>query len=192
MAYTKIVWDETKPLSPANLNLMDDGIHAATAKIAELVLAAPAASVTFSSIPAGFKNLLVVVYGFHAGTGFASLNLRFNGDATANAYDSVRRWSTVDGGTTFDFGSFTVMRVGVVNATSRSALSVLIPNYSDSGRRKVAHGSGFLGGTTAATTALTDGGGRWAASTDAITSVLLSPANENWVAGSEFYLYGMR
>ena len=192
MAYTKIEWDEATALSPTNLNLMDDGIFAASAKLGEVVLTDVASSVTFSSIPAGFKNLQVVVYGQHEGTGFVSLNLRFNGSSAAGAYDSLRRWSTVAAGTTFDFGSFTVLRVGVVNASSRSAVGILIPRYSEGGRRKVAYGSGFVAGATDATAALTDGGGRWVASTDAVTSVLLSPSGEDWSAGSEFYLYGWR
>ena len=192
MAYTKVNWSESTDVDAANLDQMDSGIYDSTTKLGEVVLTEAASSVTFSSIPAGYKNLLVVVYGIHAGTGFVSLNVRFNGDGSAGAYDSLRRWSTVAAGTTFDFGSFTVMRVGVVNASSRSALSILIPRYGEGGRRKVAYGSGFLAGATDSMAALTDGGGRWMTSFDAITSVLVSPSGEDWVEGSEFYLYGMR
>lgn len=192
MAYTKVAWDEATPLSPTNLNLMDDGIFDATTKLGEIVLASPAASVTFSSIPSTYTHLYLVVYGLHDGAGFVSLNLRFNGDASGLAYQSVRRWSTVLSGTTFDFGSNTVLRVGVVNGSSRSAVGILIPRYAKVGGRKVAYGSGLLAGPDDASLALTEGGGQWSGATDAITSVFLSANGQNWVSTSEFQLYGMR
>jgi hypothetical protein len=169
----------------------------AVVRIGETVLASPAATVTFPSIPQTYRHLELEIVGRTdaAGTGISGINVRFNGDAGAN-YD----WEFVKGGGT------TASAGNALNATSAlggdlpqaSALAgspgvsrMRIPLYSGTAFHKVLYGlESFKTGTTAASSSA-QATTSWWRSTAAITQIDVIASAGNFVAGSYVGLYGV-
>ena len=154
--------------------------------IATQTLTAAAASITFSSIPQTYTDLVVImIFGQTAGD---DVFLRFNGDTGAN-YSSTR--IAGDGSITSSSrtSSVTGIQPRTPNNPNNTVVSTWIENinnYSNSTTYKTTLGrysypSGF---TTAHT-------GMWR-STAAITSLTLLCNASTWVAGTTATLYGIK
>lgn len=163
--------------------------------IARNVLAADAASVTFSSIPSDYRHLLLVATGRTAESAvFSDVGLRFNGDTAAH-YAS----STISGGSLASNTSFgtTLARYGLIFAGATAPASepgsgyLLIPNYSGTTWKKIGVGlSAFL--DSAGLNNLSGTRHIFWDSTAAITSLtVLVNGGANLLSGSLFELYGV-
>lgn len=167
-------------------------------KIAETILGAAAASVTFSSIPATFRHLRLEI----AARGDAAAEevkalLRFNGDTGANYDGQSSAFLEVDNqvtsealaGTSIDLGS----NIPGANAPASHAcaLAITVLDYARTQWHKAVHAESFHM-LAATTTKLRNvlGGGRWR-STAAITSLTVPVSSGNFVAGSIFTLWGL-
>ena len=156
--------------------------------IASNVLGSSAASVTFSSIPATYRDLIVVVEASSSGASNTNGRLTFNSD-TGNNYNWVLMIG--DGSSATSASSSNTSNIIILeSATStRRVLGIAqIQDYSATDKHK-----STLGRYGNAATATTAAAGRWA-NTAAITSVTIeafSGTGLQWASGSSFYLYGI-
>jgi hypothetical protein len=137
--------------------------------------------VTFSSIPATYKDLIVVVAGTST-SGVAETVIRFNSDST-NTYTRVTMFGT--GSTTGSFaGSAT--GIGFIDALTTQGMSIgHIMDYSQTDKHKtVLIRRNFPADNVAATAA------RWP-NTAAITTVSLTAVSSSLASGTTLSLYGV-
>ena len=156
--------------------------------IASQTLGSAAATVTFSSIPQGYTDLVLVANTAQA-SGNNSLRFRFNGDSGSNYSDTY----LAGNGTTASSGRDTSQTSGISYAGSSTAIEtnyiVQFMNYSNATTYKT-----VLGRSNRASDATAADVGLWR-STAAITSISLAmggsfPTN-NFATGSTFTLYGI-
>jgi hypothetical protein len=150
--------------------------------LATVTLASATSTVTFSNIPATYRDLIFIYNGTSVSAS-VEFGLRYNNDS-GNTYTSV--FAVGDGSAT---GSGTATRtydfVGVAQ-TNRTQNMVSIMDYSATDKHK----------TTLTRNSIPASGvrmcaGRWP-STSAITSIsALVGGGSNWAVGSTFDLYGV-
>lgn len=114
------------------------GLH----KIAQTVLAAPAATIDFSSIPATYETLILTMMG--AGTNASTavtVSCRLNNDSGAT-YDWSNQTtggnSWTNGDTSFQLGGF--FPGANAQAADSGAVDLLLPSYARTTLRKTIHG----------------------------------------------------
>ena len=147
------------------------------------VLASTAASVTFSSIPADYRDLILVCDASSTSGSARGMTLQFNSDTGSN-YSRVLM--SGDGSVA---ASSTItndkMLVGRLAATGGRGISTIqVMDYSATDK----HTSVLSRGNDAASQTLAVAG-RWA-NTAAVTSITLDPGS-NFESGNSFYLYGI-
>ena len=168
--------------------------------IASAVLTANATSVTFSNIPNVYTNLLLTgVVRTDRDATADTLSARFNGDS-GNNYDRIKTRIQSSGVTTDDDRAANLLwiaRCEAAQATAQAFSPVLawIIDYHNTTRYKhLISGLSVNRGAASADTdlVLSLTGGYWR-STAAITSLTLLPdIGTNLVAGSRFYLWGLK
>jgi hypothetical protein len=147
--------------------------------LANVTLGSAVNSVTFSSIPATYRDLVLVLDGVSASD--QTLGIEYNGD-TASNYTFVRMFGTgsgsggSSGGTEKNIGNF---------YTNRSMGKVEIFDYSATDKHKIALSR--MGAASNATFAVAY---RWA-NTAAITSLKVVTQGGNLNTGTTFALYGV-
>jgi hypothetical protein len=146
--------------------------------LATVTLGSSAASVTFSSIPATYRDLILVIVPIRASSNTTSL--RLNG-SSASEYSIVRMFGD-SGGATSDLSSSTLFDIG--NSATNYMSITQIMDYPATDKHKTILSRQGLGSTY--TLALA---GRWA-NTAAVTSVGVS-SGANWDSGSTFSLYAV-
>ena len=158
--------------------------------LATVTLGSSASSVTFSSIPATYRDLILVSSVACTSTG-DTMRLRFNGD-TGNNYNWVFMNGTGSTVTSsqqsnqnqLDFSAF----VGIPTVVGRYNNILQIQDSSATDKHKtILSRTNQDGDTFPGTTALA---GRWA-NTSAITSINVFTSTFNFIAGSRFDLYGV-
>lgn len=165
-------------------------------RISAGVLASPAASFDFTSIPSSYRSLhiILVARGTTAATA-QSVVLRLNNDSAAN-YDTQAMYASATTPASFELLAQTSIQVGTVPASTATAtvaghLLIDLPLYASSTFQKTveAQGAHKVGTATGnLTTRKTSGFWR---STATITQVTLSPAADNFDTGSFAVLYGV-
>lgn len=162
--------------------------------ISSNVLASAAASVTFSSIPATYTDLVLRVNA--RGTTAANIEnctIRFNGDTAANySMTWIRR-----PGTTAVSGRQAATNeawLGYIDASTATAsvfgnIEVYIPNYTGSDKKVF---SAFSAQETNGVTAYLQSTALQWLLTNAITSILIDLDGGSFDTGSSFYLYGIK
>lgn len=164
--------------------------------ISRYVLAAPAATVTFSAIPATYENLVLVGMGATTDAALAeTAYVRFNGDTAAN-YDWQQLYAngaTVTGSATVADTKLTVMSLPGATAPAGEAgnMRVTIPSYARTTFYKTYLSDSFYAYGTANTDLFRlVYAGVWH-SAAAITSVTVFEGGAgNFATGSVFSLYG--
>jgi hypothetical protein len=101
--------------------------------LANITLGSSASSVTFSSIPATYRDLIIVCDTFASGQ--SSIDGRLNGD-TGNSYSTVRMFGTGSsaGSDTYE-GITNRYAVGITN-TTRTTQIIQIMDYSATNKHK--------------------------------------------------------
>ena len=151
--------------------------------LATVTLGSSASSVTFSSIPATYRDLILVMNG-SSSSGFGGALVRFNADSGSN-YNDVLMYGY--GGGTFGSESRANQTSGQIGVTSDtiSTFVVQVLDCSATDKHKTfLSREGFASGETLATA------GRWA-NTSAITSLQVFYASRTFSAGHTFSLYGV-
>jgi hypothetical protein len=156
--------------------------------LATVTLASSAASVTFSSIPATYRDLILVIQSGAVGND-SNVRLRFNGDTGSN-YSYVRMYGTGSGSGSSDSTTSTGFQAARQTANNVGGFGMGVVNimdYSATDKHKTALvRSGLASEITMAHAA------RWA-NTAAVTSITLLgfELGTNFLAGSRFDLYGV-
>jgi hypothetical protein len=165
------------------------------------VLDAPAPSVrlpAIGSLPQNFTNLRLIISARSDGTGgtsgYDSANLQFN-DVSSTSYNWNSFWSAQSSGTVSatGFTSQTSMQCAEIwnslfGSAGRGIATIDIPNYSSpNGRRGFTSQSAASDGGAAGITQIYSGG---STITGAITSLTVAMGTGNFIAPSEFSLYG--
>jgi len=165
--------------------------------ISSNVLSSSAASVTFSSIPATYTDLVLRVSARDNDTGaFQQLRITFNGDSATN-YSYTNIYGT--GSSAFSLGAATANfnYINFQSSDSNGATAntfgnseLYIPSYTASQNKPVSMFS--VSETNATATNMGATAGLWR-NTAAITSFTISPASGSlsFLTGSSFYLYGI-
>lgn len=165
--------------------------------LAETTLGAPAGTVTFSSIPATFRNLRIIMHarGTTAAT-FVTVIAQMNADATTANYHSQGMYGSATTVTAVEKGTSTLAGVWVGEIAAASASSsimfggyeIFVHDYRSAQEKPViSRGDVRYGG--AGSHRVYDIGGMWI-NTAAITSIVLSPTAGNFETNSRFSLYG--
>jgi hypothetical protein len=152
--------------------------------LANLTLTGTDSSITFDSIPATYRDLVIVTNTDN--TAQADYYVRFNGD-TGNNYNRVTQQAT---GSVFSQNVSTnaaFMRLNgngdLATDFSHNAI-IYINDYSTTNKQK------SVLSRTNSTHGVDMTAGRWA-STNAITSVTIYPSTGSFESGSTFALYGI-
>ena len=161
-------------------------------KIATTTLSSATASVTFSSIPSTYTDLVLVAYAANTGSDAANTGyMQYNSDSGNNYSDTI---VYTNGATPTSFRTTTTNAIGlwtIMGSTDSSRYSSIVVNFQN-----------YSNSTTYKTTlnrigtATTSGGwtnmsvGMWR-NTNAITSILVG-GGTNWRSGSTFTLYGIK
>lgn len=148
--------------------------------LATLTLTSAASTVTFSSIPQGYRDLILVVDG--AITGSQSNTYAYlNGDTAQSNYSYVRMLG--DGSAT---SSAAVSNASIGDMTSgKNNMIIQIMDYSATDKHKTRLSRSSQPSSTAIAYA-----SRWA-NTAAVTSISLAHNGSIFAAGSTFSLFGI-
>jgi hypothetical protein len=165
--------------------------------IGKQTLGSAAASVTFSSIPSTYTDLLITysARSIRSGQRADNINIRFNGSSATNySY----RYLEGNGSTVGSFNGSAQAQLIVGYSTAATATAstfasgeIYIPNYAGSTAKSVSSTSvtEHNGGTSGDAFILAFAG-LWSL-TDAITSVEVISQVANFAADSSFYLYAI-
>jgi hypothetical protein len=150
--------------------------------LATITLGSAAASVTFGSIPATYRDLILVLQGL-ANTSILSATMRLNGDTGSN-YSYVFMTGT---GSVAQSSAATDTRINVaaISASSMSQTIFQLQDYSATDKHKA-----LLIRTDVAGWGTRAGAARWA-NTSAVTSISIIIDGGSLTTGSTLSLYGV-
>jgi hypothetical protein len=144
-------------------------------------LSATTASVTFSNIPTTYTDLVLVVQGTWAGTGYEALSLTFNGDTSSNYSRTLLNGT----GTSALSSRESTSNWGALgNDQSNSILHIM--NYSNTTTYKTIISRGNSASNQVRATV-----GLWR-STSPITSITTQMASNSYASGTTFTIYGIK
>ena len=151
---------------------------------------ASGSSVTISSIPGTYKNLVLVIRNFFPSMNGTNLRLRFNGDANSR-YSQVQGFTNLGNATatSMNIAGGSLTQIGNTAGENKTLISTTIPDYANAVTIKVVE-SVFYGnsGTSGGFVGTLGLGGY--NQTTAITSIDLLPDQGNFNGGSAL-LYGV-
>jgi hypothetical protein len=159
--------------------------------IASQVLASATGTVTFSSIPSTYTDL-VLVANFTVATASGNLVITFNGDTTSGLYSKTQLEGT--GASVYSGRTANANNIGLdsnmgSDTTSPSVHILNLMNYAKTSVFKtVLHRQSSFWSANPGTAARV---GLWR-NTNAITSITLSNGGVNFSVGSTFTLYGIK
>jgi hypothetical protein len=164
--------------------------------ISSNVLSSSAASVTFSSIPSTYTDLVVRVSGRSddSANPQGSIRLYINGN-TSSVYSFTRLLGTGSTTSTYTSGSGTELFFNQGLSTTQSTTNtfgnaeIYIPSYTNSANKQI---GGHQAMETNSTTAYMGATAGLTRITSAITTIEVSLNTGNYVSGSSFYLYGIK
>jgi hypothetical protein len=151
------------------------------------------ASVTFSSIPATYTDLLLKISSRNNDI-YNEIHFRFNGNTGSN-YSGRNLYGTGSAAVSSSSSSLTslqnltVQSVSTQTANTFGNTELYIPNYTSSNNKSVSADGVQENNATSAQAML--GAGLWAQSA-AITSIEAFPSIGSFVTHSTFYLYGIK
>jgi hypothetical protein len=148
-----------------------------------VTLGTTASSVTFSSIPATYRDLILVSKPQQTLSN-TETPVRFNGDSGTN-YSQVVMFGNGSTTGSFGFGGRTNINIGTSFTGSITQSFLQIMDYSATDKHKTT-----LLRVDNSADATAAGADRWA-NTAAITSINISVATGTFAAGSTFSLYGV-
>ena len=157
-------------------------------------LASAAATVTFSSIPATYTDLVLQLSARStSASAYQNLQIEFNGSAASN-YSMTWLLGTGSAASSARQAATTEGWVGDIDAATSTAntfasLEIYIPNYASSNKKPF---SSFSVQETNATAANIKTQALLWGLTNAITSIRFKPDGGNLDIGSSFYLYGIK
>ena len=151
------------------------------------------ASITFSSIPATYTDLLLKISSRNNDI-YNEIHFRFNGNSGSNysglnLYGNGSIAQSSSSSSISSLQNLTVESVSGQTANTFGNTELYIPNYTSSNNKSVSADGVQENNATSAQAML--GAGLWA-QTGAITSIEAFPSIGSFVADSTFYLYGIK
>lgn len=152
--------------------------------LSTITLGSAAASVTFGSIPATYRDLVLVAA--HERSVTTGMRVRLNGDTGSN-YNFVRAMGDGSTATSGAASNFTFAAITQIDFSGNTQLltSFNFMDYSATDKHKT-----FLVRSNSASNGTGMDAHRWA-STSAINTILIYLTSGNYNAGSTFSLYGV-
>jgi hypothetical protein len=150
--------------------------------LATVTLGTAVSSVTFGSIPATYRDLVLVYSSSYSTSGGEATLIRVNSDAGSN-YSTVRMFGT-GSSTGSDTNPNPPSTNGIEGGFELSNCIFQFLDYSATDKHKTVLGRPDRSSAVVATAS------RWA-NTAAITSILIKPNTKNFAIGSIFSLYGI-
>jgi hypothetical protein len=147
--------------------------------LANTTLSGTAATITFSSIPATYRDLVVVLTG--TATASVNANLYFNSDTTAANYKFVRMYGQGSGSGSSNTGD----DIAYDFYTNLTMVRFNIMDYSATDKHKTVLTRWDTAANITGATAY-----RWA-NTNAITSVILDCGTSTFASGTTAAIYGI-
>lgn len=149
------------------------------------------ASITFSSIPSTYTDLVVLVSCRSSQSGaFADYGtIVFNGSSSTFSYKDVYGNGSSAASTGGSVNTIFVYQGNAATASTFGNASIYIPNYTSSNNKSFSIDTVVENNGTTGYDALT--AGLWSTAS-AITSVGLAPASGTWLEYSTFTLYGIK
>lgn len=151
--------------------------------LATITLATSDNDVSFTSIPATYRDLIIIVNGFGA-VSSGTLALRYNGDTGSN-YSFVRMIGYSGGALGTSATGQNYIMSADYSTTEQHATIIQVMDYSATDRHKTNLTRSNRAGTWTFGIA-----GRWA-NTAAVTSLNLVALSNNFASGTTFSLYGV-
>ena len=144
------------------------------------------ASVTLSSIPGNYTDLRLVIRNFRPATDAATLNMRFNADATASRHGRDFNVTATAFGATEN-----PITAASDNGASSSLVAATIYDYANTSTWKIAQIHSAIANNQTTTTSFNSLFNTvFYNQTGAITSLLLIPSSGNFTSGTAL-LYGV-
>jgi hypothetical protein len=161
--------------------------------IASNVLGSATSTVTFSSISSAYTDLILKISARSTGN-IDLVNLTFNGDTATNYSRTMVRGSGTVADSSRQSSQTSLSLDGATDPSSYAAntfasCEIYIPQYSASQNKPY---SSFGGTETNASAAYISNQANLWRNTATITSIALGPSGTTFVAGSSFYLYGIK
>jgi hypothetical protein len=158
-----------------------------TTALATVTLQAATPTVTFSGIPQGYRDLILVVEG-KIQTAFGDVKFYFNGVQTGYSNVQMSGSGSATSSQTLDTDAIRFNFYAGFNNSQPGIMIANIMDYSVTDKHKTAIGrqSTAVGGSFQGSDA---GAGRWA-STSAITSITIRTNSPEYSPGATFSLYG--
>lgn len=159
------------------------------------VLTTAASSVTFSAIPSTYTDLVLRASARGSDSGNnAPFNIQINGDTGSN-YSRIRTYGY--NGTAYSnlsasataYVDSAFFNLGTTTADTFASIELYIPNYLSTASKQI---SGSNAMENNATTAINDMHAVLYRGTSPVTSLAFIHASGDYVAGSSFYLYGIK
>ena len=155
--------------------------------IASVTLSAATASVTFSSIPQTFTDLVLTgAVGSTSTTADRSMRLQFNGDTTSSLYSDTTVYGEASAAS---FRRSSQTQTTVLEAIAKSgnftAYTINIMNYANTTTNKT------VLARSAGTVIVSANTGLWR-NTAAINSITITPNADTFASTSTFSIYGIR
>lgn len=153
--------------------------------LANVTLGTATSSLAFSSIPATYRDLILIGNVQAQGDSFLQYRLRVNGDTGAN-YDNVRMDGTGSSGLTSR--DYAASEMTFFSSSTSGVFSTMITNfldYSATDRRKP-----VIGRSNGPQNTVSAQGSSWR-NTAAITSITIFTPSGQFTVGSSWSLYGV-
>jgi len=164
--------------------------------ISSQTLGGTTASVTFSSIPTSYNDLKLVVSARGDTTTAAILmNVKLNGDTGTNySYTNIEGNSSTVTSTRFSSSTqgISVISGGISTASTFGSAELYFPNYNSTGTKPFIAFSATENNSISANNSFLDAFAQQYRGASGITSITLTPNSGNFVANSNFYLYGIK
>jgi hypothetical protein len=152
-----------------------------------------AASIDFTSIPATFTNLVILMSCRRSlSTGTGQMSLTFNGSSSGYSSRMLEGTGSSAGSNSYSGVNMRIGQAEPSNFTANTFMNtqIYIPNYASSNNKSVSSDSVSENNATEAYAAMF--AGLWS-NTAAITSISLFPADiNNWAQHSSATLYGIK
>lgn len=159
--------------------------------LATITLGSAAATVTFGSIPSGYRDLRLVCVMTSGNGGNGVVAIRYNGDTAAN-YLNVGMYgeATSATGSYANTVSYQYMSSTSIQTTEATTSTLDIMDYAQADKHKTFIGRSGTSGATVSNVVAT--ASRWA-STSAVTTLnIFINGTGTFAAGSTFVLYGVK
>jgi hypothetical protein len=167
--------------------------------VAKQVLASPSSSVTFSSIPQTYNDLIIRVSAHSTyGSTLDYLVTRLNGDSSSN-YTMLQFYGndpSVGAAALYTGGSTYMPNIQIptdgINTLYFNTMELYLPKYTAASQKQFRVWNSSPAPTSTSTATQISAMGHYYTGTSAISSISFAPLNgSNFGTGSSFYIYGI-